>query len=386
MVARLLLVFALAIPANLPVAAVANADADEKLQGRLWLTPARARLVIESGAQLHYKVFTLDNPPRIVLDVYSPEEAPRGLDGGDVADAAGYLRSFRYSRFDKKTLRFVFDLADEVNHHASYLPPVAKYQWRLILDLLPSNAPDPLLPLLAQLEEKQAPPFLVVIDPGHGGEDPGAVSPNKNYEKKAVLAIAKQLRRALNAQSGVRAELTRSKDRFLKLERRVNIAHRLGADVFISVHADSVVSRRARGSSVFILSEKGASSSFARRLAKRANLSDLVGGEIATAESDPAVSAALRQFAHDGKDAASRQLAELILRNIGEVNVLHSKRVEYAGFAVLKSPSIPSVLVETAFISNPAEERKLLTPAFQKQMAEAIAAAIREYKMRHHLP
>ncbi|MGI9337770.1 MAG: N-acetylmuramoyl-L-alanine amidase [Gammaproteobacteria bacterium] len=389
MVARLLLilVFALSAPVN---AAADGANNDASLQGRLWLLPERARLVIETGAELDYKVFQLDNPPRIVMDVYSSADSPKGLDSGDLTDtdASAYLRAFRHSpRFDGDRLRFVFDLSGDVKKpRVSYLAPVAGYRWRLILDVLPKNAPDPLLPLLLQLEEKEAPPFLVVIDPGHGGEDPGAVSPNNNYEKKVVLAIAKQLREELNAESDIRAELTRSKDRFLKLGRRVNIAHRLGADVFISVHADSVVSRKVQGASVFVLSEKGASSSFARRLARHANLSDLVGGEISTAEADPAVSAALRQLSKDGKNTASRQLAELILRNIGGINKLHSDRVESAGFAVLKSPSIPSVLVETAFISNPEEEKKLLAPAFQKRMAEAIADAVKEYKMRHHTP
>lgn len=394
MVARLLLILMLVVALAIPdggVVALADAGDDArgdntKLQGRLWVLPERARLVIETGAQLQYKVFQLDNPPRVVMDVYANADTPDVAEGGDMTEAAGYLRGFRHSRFDDKTLRFVFDLSDKVNHRVSYLAPVAGYRWRLILDVLPSDAPDPLLPLLRQLEEKELPPFLVVIDPGHGGEDPGAVSPNNNYEKRVVLAIAKMLREQLNAKSGVRAELTRSKDRFLKLGRRVNIAHRLDADVFISVHADSVVSRKARGSSVFILSDKGASSSFARRLARRANLSDLVGGEISTAAADPAVSAALRQLSKDGKDAASRQLAELILRNMGGINKLHSDKVEYAGFAVLKSPSIPSVLVETAFISNPQEEKKLHSPAFQKQMATAIADAVMEYKMRHHTP
>lgn len=388
MVARLLLILAFAFS---PPVNIAAADDGAGLQGRLWLLPERARLVIETDVQLQLKgVFQLDNPPRVVMDVYSHAGMPEGLDGGDLTatEAAGYLRAFRHSRFDDNTLRFVFDLTDavKVKPRVSYLAPVAGYRWRLILDVLPANAPDPLLPLLLQLEEKEAPPFLVVIDPGHGGEDPGAVSPNNNYEKKVVLAIAKQLREELNAESGIRAELTRSKDRFLKLGRRVRIAHRLGADVFISVHADSVVSRKARGSSVFVLSEKGASSSFARRLARRANLSDLVGGEISTAEADPAVSATLRQLSKDGKNTASRQLAALILRNMGKINKLHSDRVESAGFAVLKSPSIPSVLVETAFISNPAEEKKLLAPAFQKRIAAAIADAVKEYKMRHHTP
>ena len=179
----------------------------------------------------------------------------------------------------------------------------------------------------------------------------------------------------------MKALMTRSTDKFIKLYERVRIAHRLEADAFISIHADSVKSRKPRGSSVFVLSEKGASSRFARQLATRANLSDLIGGHV----DDPALHPALRQFSQDGKERASYQLAALILAQLGEVNALHSKQVGSAGFAVLKSPSVPSVLVETAFISNPVEEKKLLDKNFQQQLAVAIADALETYRRQYHV-
>ena len=169
----------------------------------------------------------------------------------------------------------------------------------------------------------------------------------------------------------------------MKLEKRVQIAQRLNADAFVSIHADSVKSPKPQGSSVFVLSEKGASTPLAKRLAKRENLSDLIGGDAVAA--DPDTIAVLRQFSVDGKDRASREMAELILANIGKINILHSKKPEAAGFAVLKSSAIPSVLVETAFISNPKDESNLLDENFQNKMAAAIAGALQEYKNRHHL-
>ena len=390
MLARLLLAFALVIA---PAPQVAADGGDDSLRARLWLAPEGSRLVLEGGEELPHKIIVLENPTRVVMDVTvgGVGKFP-GLDNADLSDAADYLSNFRYSRFDAKRMRFVFEIKDDARtkYNATNIKPLANYGWRLIFDLEPENPPDPLLALLKELdalekkEEAEVIPFRVVIDPGHGGEDPGAVSPNNNYEKKTVLAISRELGKLLNAQPGVQAILTRNKDKFIKLGERVRIAQRWEADVFVSVHADSVKSPRARGSSVFVLSRKGASSRFARLLAKQANLSDLVGGE-SIAEDDPAVAATLREFSRDGKERGSRDLAKLILQNIGAINKLHSKRIEYAGFAVLKSPSIPSVLVETAFISNPAEEKKLLSTEFRKKMAAAIAQGVMEYKTRYHV-
>ena len=390
MLARLLLAFALALA---PAPQVAADGGDGSLRARLWLAPEGSRLVLEGGEELPHKIIVLENPTRVVMDVTvgGVGKFP-GLDNADLSDAADYLSNFRYSRFDAKRMRFVFEIKDDARtkYNATNIKPLANYGWRLIFDLEPENPPDPLLALLKELdalekkEEAEVIPFRVVIDPGHGGEDPGAVSPNNNYEKKTVLAISRELGKLLNAQPGVQAILTRNKDKFIKLGERVRIAQRWEADAFISVHADSVKSPRARGSSVFVLSSKGASSRFARLLAKQANLSDLVGGESIAAD-DPAVAATLREFSRDGKERGSRDLAKLILQNIGAINKLHSKRVESAGFAVLKSPSIPSVLVETAFISNPAEEKKLLSTEFRKKMAAAIAQGVMEYKTRYHV-
>lgn len=377
--ARLLLLLAACLPA-------AAAAAEDALEARVWSSPDNTRLVIESGTRLPYSVSDLDSPPRLLIDIATPTAADAI---NRLAPAAtDYIAALRAARHDPRTLRIVFDLAAGIHYRVHRIAPIGNYRHRLVIDIAPQTPPaDPLLALLMQLEQEQqqggGKPFLVLIDPGHGGEDPGAVSPNNRYEKNLVLQISKKLIGEINRRPGMKALLTRDHDRFIPLFERVHIAHRLEVDAFVSVHADSVKNRKARGSSVFILSQKGASTKFARRLAQRANLSDLIGGQPTVR--DPLLTSALRQFSQDGKDRASRRLAALMLENLGRINKLHSKRVESAGFAVLKSPSIPSVLVETAFISNPVEEKKLLDQKFQQQLAVALADALESYKQQHHV-
>lgn len=361
--------------------------AEEEVAVRLWASAERTRLVLETAAPLHYRAGSLTAPDRFFIDItgtLSPALVNR-LDTHTLPPA--YLSGLRAARHDEATLRVVFDLAAGIDYRIEKLKPIGTYRHRLVIDLTPQDAPDLLLPLLLQLEAKRAPagdapPFAVLIDPGHGGEDPGAVSPNNRYEKDLVLRIAKRLAQAVQRR-GMQAVLTREGDTFIPLAKRVRIAQCLQVDAFVSVHADSVRRRSARGSSVYILSQKGASSKFARRLAREANLSDLMGGEAHT--HDPGRESTLRQFSQDGKDRASRQLAMLMLANLGQINRLHSRQVESAGFAVLKHPSIPSVLVETAFLSNPVEEQKLLSDTFQQQLADALADALDTYRRHHHL-
>ena len=362
---------------------------------RLWPTAERTRLVIETTLPLEYKVGGLTNPARLVLDVAIAANVGKKLKKTDIS-VAPYLADFRFARRESGEFRFVFELRDESSHKLTRIKPIAGYGYRLIWDIEPKTRPDPLFDLITQLNKREQAsaigdttaakplnPFLLVIDPGHGGEDPGAISRRKRQEKRIVLTIAKKLRNEINQYPNMKAVLTRSVDKFLKLEKRVQIAQRLNADAFVSIHADSVKSPKPQGSSVFVLSEKGASTPLAKRLAKRENLSDLIGGDAVAA--DPDTIAVLRQFSVDGKDRASREMAELILANIGKINILHSKKPEAAGFAVLKSSAIPSVLVETAFISNPKDESNLLDENFQNKMAAAIAGALQEYKNRHHL-
>lgn len=360
--------------------AVANA-----LETRLWATAANTRLVLESDALLSYSVSGLQDPPRLVIDVSYRKNNLDALKTVDITAAGDYITAVRHARLDGDTVRIVFDLVAAVNYNVNAIKPIANYRHRLVLDIKPQETVDPLLALIEKLDALESDPFVVLIDPGHGGEDPGAVSPNNNYEKNVILQICRRLREEINRRPGMRALLTREDDRFIPLFERVRIAHRLRADVFISVHADSVKSRTANGASVFILSKKGASSRFAKQLARGENLSDLVGGTSASAASDPTLDIALREFSRDGKERASRLLAESVLKKVGEIQKLHKPRVESAGFAVLKSPSIPSLLLETAFISNSIDEKKLLDEGFQQRMAVAVASAIQEYRDQYHV-
>lgn len=378
-------------PAPLPDGGAARADEPECCEARLWPAPERVRFIFESDRPLEYRILGLQNPPRVALDLFT--------DGGDgtLADltrvpltAAPYLADFRAARLTPRVLRFVFALNGAARHEVWRVAPVGEYGHRLALDLHPLGGPDPLLALILELEEKERAPekgedFVVALDPGHGGEDPGAVSPSGKLEKDVVLQIARRIRDEINSRDGMRAFLTRDGDAFIPLARRVEIAHRLDADVFLSIHADSVESPKPMGSSVYVLSTRGASSPLARRLARHANLSDLIGGEAAAA-ADPADEPLLRQFSRDGKERASRSLGAMLLRGVAKINHLHGgEKIHSAGFAVLKSPSIPSALLETAFISNPADEAKLHDPAFQKKMAAAVADSLQEYGDQFHV-
>ena len=356
---------------------------------RLWPAEDYTRLAVESSSPLRYRIFQLENPPRLVLDIESAggDSILQKIASRDLTSADAYLKNARAARFDSGRLRAVFDLTEaKINPQAFLQEPIGGYGHRLVLDIFPADAPDPLSDLIKQLEEKYqaARPFVIAIDAGHGGEDPGAV--NKNlYEKNVVLAIARELKAAIDRDPQMHGALIRDGDYFLPLATRVRRATRLRADAFVSVHADSVKSPKPRGSSVFVLSESGASSGYAQRLAANANLSDLVGGG-GFSGGDAAVETALRQFSRDGKERASRRLASLIRGRLGEVNRLHRSQVESAGFVVLKSPAIPSALIEVAFMSNPDDARKLADKNFHRKVAEKIAAALSDYRRRYHLP
>ena len=342
------------------------------LKARLWPTATNTRLVIETPALAEFKIIdSLTNPPRLVLDVVNGAALPEVINNADLRDA-DYLRQFHVGRYDQKTLRFVFTLGEEVKYTISRIQPVGNYAHRLVLDLVPKQLPDPLGELISSLQLDTTRVCYVVIDPGHGGEDPGAVSPNQNYEKNVVLAISHSLKKEIDNRPNMRAFLTRKSDVFVPLSERVKIAHRLNADAFLSIHADSVKSRRARGSSVYVLSQKGASSKLAQRLAKHANESDMIGGLNTEVQF-------IMPFYKDGSDTASRRLATAVRKEIAKINKLHKNNTEFAGFAVLKSPVVPSILVETAFISNPHEEEKLHDKNFQQKMAAAIATGVEIY-------
>jgi N-acetylmuramoyl-L-alanine amidase len=316
-------------------------------------------------------------------------------------------------RFKPDVVRLVFDLKSEVKPQLFALAPVGDYGHRLVLDLYPLVPPDPLLAFLdkhqAQREESAAPSepaaprikvqplpvpgpalppalgapdakrlIIVAVDAGHGGEDPGARGRGGTNEKDVTLAIAQKLKARIDQEPGMRAILTRDGDYFVPLHMRVEKARRVKADLFVSIHADAWVRPDANGSSVFALSENGASSAAARWLAKRENDADLIGG-VNLQGKDQYLAMTLADLSLTAQINDSLKLGRAVLDELGGINNLHKPHVEQAGFAVLKAPNIPSILVETAFISNPQEERKLKSDAYQEQMADAVFTGIKRY-------
>jgi N-acetylmuramoyl-L-alanine amidase len=305
-------------------------------------------------------------------------------------------------------LRVVLDLKSEVNPQLFALKPVGEYGHRVVLDLYPLIPLDPLMALL-EIERNEGPHepasaessadkpsaandragkppsrrrIVVAIDPGHGGEDPGAIGRRGTYEKNVTLAIARKLKALLDDEPGMRAMLTRDDDYFVPLDGRVAKARRVRADLFISIHADAFTTPTARGSSVFALSEHGATSAAARWLAQRENRSDLIGGVNLDAR-DPVVKRIMLDMSQTAQISDSLRVGRSVLDGIGAVNALHKGSVEQAGFAVLKAPDIPSILVETAFISNPEEEQKLRDEGYQRKFAASMRSGIKQYFARN---
>ncbi len=363
---------------------------------RVWPSSTYTRLTIEAGSEIRYKHFALANPNRLVIDLEDVQLTGVLQDiSGQIQSADPFIRTARAGQFNGNTVRLVLDLRNEVKPQIFSLKPVGEYQHRLVVDLYPANAQqdDPLLALLQDYNKGQldnnaprgnkgktdpARPVVIMIDPGHGGEDPGAVGPSGTREKDVVLRISRQLKKLVDAEKNMKAYLTRDEDVFLPLGVRVAKARKIGADLFISVHADAVENRTARGSSVFALSENGATSTMARLLAKTQNDADMIGG-VKIAGKDKYLAHTLFDLTQTATINDSLKLGKAVLGKMGGLNKLHKEKVEQAGFAVLKAPDIPSILVETAFISHPEEERKLVDPAFQQDMAEAIMSGVRTY-------
>jgi N-acetylmuramoyl-L-alanine amidase len=407
------------------VAALASVDAFANsiavTASRVWPAADYTRVTLESGAALQYKVFTLDNPHRLVLDLEDVElTEPLTSLANKVGDNDPYVKSVRTGRFKPGTVRLVFDLKSTVQPQVFALQPVGAYGHRLVMDVYPLVAPDPLLafldqhqaerdttnaaPRLSQSTElarspasvepplrdsipsrkRSAPGRLVTIaiDAGHGGEDPGAIGPSGLQEKHVTLAIARKLKERIDREPNFRAVLTRDRDFFIPLHMRVEKARRARADLFVSVHADAFIKPHARGSSVFALSERGATSVAARWLAKRENDADLIGG-VNLDVKDRHLKQTLLDLTQTATINDSLRLARAVLSELGEINALHKPEVEQAGFAVLKAPDMPSILVETAFITNPYEESKLKTDAHQAKVAEAIFQGIKRYFARN---
>ncbi len=373
---------------------------------RVWPAADYTRVAIEHSDPLKFTHFTIKNPDRLVVDLEGVE-FNGVLDGmaGKIAPDDPNIKLLRAGRFKPGVVRLVMELKNEVRPQVFVLPPVGEYGYRLVLDVYPLDPPDPLLQLIQRSESlyggnaaeqkpetiverpRQGKPVVdrlvtITLDPGHGGEDPGAVGRGGSYEKHVTLAVAKRLRAKIDAEPNMRAVLTRDTDYFVPLQMRVQKARRIQSDLFVSIHADAFTRPDANGSSVFALSESGASSSAARYLAQRENAADLIGG-VNLGVKDPILARTLLDLSQTATINDSLKLGRAVLNEIGGINRLHKDNVEQAGFAVLKAPDIPSILIETAFISNPEEERRLNDEAYQDRMAEAIISGIRKYFIKN---
>jgi N-acetylmuramoyl-L-alanine amidase len=405
---------------------------------RIWPAQDYTRITLESKQPIEYRLMTLKNPDRLVIDLMgvSIEESLKKL-SAIIGDNDPYIKSVRIGRFKPDVVRLVFDLKTLVKPQLFNLKPVAEYGHRLVLDVYPILPIDPLMALAMQSEAVSATPvtappetapnsavidaplvppsslvalqatpqlaplvkkskkqtvlpraeisnriLIVAIDAGHGGEDPGAHGRRGTHEKHVTLAIAHRLKIEIDNTPGMQAILIRDGDYFIPLSGRVEKARRAHADLFVSIHADAFVKPHARGSSVFALSERGATSASAKWLAKKENDADLIGG-VNLSIKDPYLARTLLDLSQTATINDSMQVARHVLDELGTINLLHRGHVEQAGFAVLKSPDIPSILVETAFISNPEEELRLSDESYRQQLAVAICSGIKRYFARN---
>jgi len=386
---------------------------------RVWPAQDYTRITLESKEPIRYSLLSLKNPERLVIDLEEVDIASTLTElSKKIGNADPYINSVRVGRFKPNVVRLVLDLKTEVKPQLFNLRPVGEYGHRLVLDVYPAVPVDPLMALTesAQSEKKApliAPPMVTVepkvtnnavstplpkiekttpnfraemssrvliiaIDAGHGGEDPGAHGYAGTLEKNVTLAIAKRVKEQIDNAPGMHAVLVRDGDYFIPLGGRVQKARGLHADLFVSIHADAFISPEARGSSVFALSERGATSASARWLAKKENEADLIGG-VNLAVKDPYLARTLLDLSQTATNNDSMKLAKHVLKELSDINTLHRGHVEQAGFAVLKAPDIPSILVETAFISNPEEERRLKSDNYQVELAQAIFGGIKRY-------
>lgn len=368
-------------------------SANEVKETRLWPAPDYTRITIESSAKINNDQMMLKNPERIVIDLkgISVNKALKDLSTKLKQNDPNIL-NIRVGQFTPKVSRIVIDLKKSARVKIFSLPPVAPYKDRLVIDVYPASN-DKLSNLLnkiekKQIEQKKTPVIkekpkkkkqvVVAIDAGHGGEDPGAIGKYGTKEKKIVLQIAKKLSKLINADPKMKAYLVRDSDYFIPLKKRVSKARKVKADIFISIHADAFRKRNVSGSSVFALSEKGATSAFAKFIANKENEADLIGG-VSIDDKDPLLAKTLLDLSQSATINDSLKLANFVLKEIKKVNNLHKKYPEQAGFAVLKAPDIPSILIEAAFLSNPQEEKQLKTAKFQNKLAKAIYLGTKEY-------
>jgi N-acetylmuramoyl-L-alanine amidase len=357
---------------------VAPALAGEEVQGvRMWPAPDNTRLVFDLSGPVDHSLFTLNAPDRIVIDLKDTRLKGK-LPNLDFAKTKN-IKRIRFAQRDDHALRFVLDLNSTVRPKSFVLKPHGEYGHRLVIDLYESDKATPTTPEPRPTPRLQrSRDIIIAIDAGHGGEDPGAIGRRGTREKDVVLAIARRLEALVRKEPGMRPLMIRDGDYYVGLKSRVKMARRKRADLFISIHADAFKNHRAHGSSVFVLSNRGATSEVARFLAESENRSDMIGG-VSLDDKDDLLKLVLVDMVKNSTIEDSHDVAARILKDLGKVNHLHKSRVEQAGFRVLKSTDVPSILVETAFISNPAEESKLRGSRHQQALAQAMMKGIRAY-------
>jgi N-acetylmuramoyl-L-alanine amidase len=385
---------------------------------RLSQAGSETRLVIDLDKAFQYEVFSLTNPDRLVVDIKNTLQTSQ-LTLPDLLNSP--IRAIRYASWQNNTLRLVLDLHHNVRYDSRTLGPKSDYLHRLVIDLHDAPNTPTMQSVLASERQPEAAPIpairqaeisakpaeintqtpvatvnkskkymvrrdiIIAIDPGHGGQDSGALGKHGTKEKDIVLAVSKRLANIVNAEPGMRAYLTRDTDVFITLRQRIKRARENKADMFISIHADAFKDAKAKGASVFVLSQRGASSEAAQMMADKENAADLAGG-ISLEDKDDMLASVLLDLSQTASLEASLEVANTVLAGLKRVGNVHKKHVESAAFVVLKSPDIPSILVETAFVSNPDEERKLNTPSHQDKIARAILSGISNYFQRNPLP
>ena len=363
-----------------------EASLSAEIEGlRVWPAPDNTRVVFDLSETVDYKAFVVKNPTRVVIDFKNSRARDQFI---SPISKNKLLREVRSAQKQDNAFRVVLDLRHMVNIKSFLLKPANNRGHRLVIDLLDSSTKQkPVLanqtPSKGEQVTKVAPQpvlrdLIVAVDAGHGGKDPGASGKSGTKEKDVVLSISKKLAEKINNTPGMRAVMTRKTDIFLPLRERINIARKHNADLFISIHADAFKNHSVQGSSVYVLSENGASSEAARWLAEKENSADFIGGVKLDTE-DPLLKEVLIDLSQNAVLDASTNIASKVLGGLKSVGKVHKPNVQHAGFVVLKSPDIPSILIETAFISNPSEERKLLNPKQQNKLVNAIHSGIKRY-------
>ncbi len=342
---------------------------------RIWAAPDNTRVVFDVSGPVEHKLELLSNPDRLVVDI---ENAKMTQAISQPANADKYLKNIRSAERDKLNLRVVFDLKKNIEMRSFLLQPNGQYGHRLVVDLYDENNQKSATQVITQADNKRSKDIVIAVDAGHGGDDPGATGPRGVREKDVTLKIARNLAKLINQEYGMKAVLIREGDYFLSLRKRIGKAREHKADLFISIHADSFKDPRVKGSSVFILSNRGASSEAAKWLAERENAADLVGG-VSLDDKDDVLASVLLDLSQTASLEASIGVADRVLSSLKKLGKTHKKYVQSAGFAVLKSPDIPSILVETAYISNPEEEKNLKNAAYQSKLAKALLSGLKGY-------